>query len=157
MCLLEVLPRLRTRARLLEGLREGVVRIGIVGRKLDRLPEFRDRGSPVAILQFLPADAQRERRSLGVGLAARKAVRFLPCRVRARAVALLLQHLRQALVRLDRVRPQPDGFLELGKDRKSTRLNSSHLGISYAVFCLKKKTANAYPTTKIKDNATRRK
>src|SRR5256885_3744688 len=27
----------------------------------------------------------------------------------------------------------------LGKDRKSTRLNSSHLVISYAVFCLKKK------------------
>src|SRR5262245_62407118 len=26
-----------------------------------------------------------------------------------------------------------------GVDRKSTRLNSSHLGISYAVFCLKKK------------------
>src|SRR5947199_7146814 len=28
---------------------------------------------------------------------------------------------------------------ELPPDRKSTRLNSSHLGISYAVFCLKKK------------------
>src|SRR5262245_64075701 len=27
----------------------------------------------------------------------------------------------------------------LRQDRKSTRLNSSHLGISYAVFCLKKK------------------
>src|SRR5205814_8802160 len=27
-------------------------------------------------------------------------------------------------------------------DRKSTRLNSSHLGISYAVFCLKKKIQN---------------
>src|SRR5256885_10189479 len=27
-----------------------------------------------------------------------------------------------------------------GPDRKSTRLNSSHLVISYAVFCLKKKT-----------------
>src|SRR5438045_4670848 len=27
-------------------------------------------------------------------------------------------------------------------DRKSTRLNSSHLGISYAVFCLKKKKKN---------------
>src|SRR5690554_4413614 len=27
-----------------------------------------------------------------------------------------------------------------GKDRKSTRLNSSHVRISYAVFCLKKKT-----------------
>src|SRR5699024_11405871 len=26
------------------------------------------------------------------------------------------------------------------KDRKSTRLNSSHVSISYAVFCLKKKT-----------------
>src|SRR5258705_9736438 len=29
-------------------------------------------------------------------------------------------------------------------DRKSTRLNSSHLGISYAVFCLKKKNQNPY-------------
>src|SRR5437899_6107531 len=27
----------------------------------------------------------------------------------------------------------------IARDRKSTRLNSSHLGISYAVFCLKKK------------------
>src|SRR5947199_2736481 len=32
-----------------------------------------------------------------------------------------------------------------GLDRKSTRLNSSHLGISYAVFCLKKKTMNYLP------------
>src|SRR5262245_64115557 len=30
-------------------------------------------------------------------------------------------------------------FLATALDRKSTRLNSSHLGISYAVFCLKKK------------------
>src|SRR5438874_5918663 len=29
-----------------------------------------------------------------------------------------------------------------GGDRKSTRLNSSHVEISYAVFCLKKKTKN---------------
>src|SRR3712207_7468039 len=45
-------------------------------------------------------------------------------------------HHRQLLVApagLQRVRPQP---LE---DRKSTRLNSSHANISYAVFCLKKK------------------
>src|SRR3712207_8491423 len=28
--------------------------------------------------------------------------------------------------------------LHLGRDRKSTRLNSSHANISYAVFCLKK-------------------
>src|SRR2546426_7903249 len=34
-----------------------------------------------------------------------------------------------------------DGYSEVSKsiDRKSTRLNSSHLVISYAVFCLKKK------------------
>src|SRR5256885_3833058 len=31
-------------------------------------------------------------------------------------------------------------------DRKSTRLNSSHLVISYAVFCLKKKKQNIYDT-----------
>src|SRR5690625_7031906 len=29
---------------------------------------------------------------------------------------------------------------ELSEDRKSTRLNSSHVAISYAVFCLKQKT-----------------
>src|SRR5436853_624468 len=33
------------------------------------------------------------------------------------------------------------------EDRKSTRLNSSHLGISYAVFCLKKKII-----TQVKEN-----
>src|SRR5947199_2667629 len=32
-------------------------------------------------------------------------------------------------------------------DRKSTRLNSSHLGISYAVFCLKKKNKQEKITT----------
>src|SRR5436190_17651829 len=32
-----------------------------------------------------------------------------------------------------------------GRDRKSTRLNSSHTVISYAVLCLKKKSVNIYP------------
>src|SRR3989442_11012059 len=31
------------------------------------------------------------------------------------------------------------------RDRKSTRLNSSHVRISYAVFCLKKKTSIMHP------------
>src|SRR3712207_7270514 len=35
----------------------------------------------------------------------------------------------------------------LVSDRKSTRLNSSHANISYAVFCLKKKKINLYITT----------
>src|SRR5690242_21490933 len=33
-----------------------------------------------------------------------------------------------------------DALEEFTQDRKSTRLNSSHMSISYAVFCLKKKT-----------------
>src|SRR3712207_8825178 len=33
------------------------------------------------------------------------------------------------------------------EDRKSTRLNSSHANISYAVFCLKKKTVKMIHTT----------
>src|SRR5438874_9060359 len=32
-----------------------------------------------------------------------------------------------------------NGGFGVGRDRKSTRLNSSHVEISYAVFCLKKK------------------
>src|SRR5437762_4825597 len=39
-----------------------------------------------------------------------------------------------------------DGFLPAG-DRKSTRLNSSHRCISYAVFCLKKK--KSFPSIRL--------
>src|SRR5437870_9332442 len=49
------------------------------------------------------------------------------------AVRLGQRHARKRL----RVRAEVDQLL----DRKSTRLNSSHVAISYAVFCLKKKTA----------------
>src|SRR5690625_6923002 len=37
------------------------------------------------------------------------------------------------------IRVQRQLLQDLGRDRKSTRLNSSHVAISYAVFCLKKK------------------
>src|SRR5258707_4346923 len=42
-----------------------------------------------------------------------------------------------------------DTSIDLGarRDRKSTRLNSSHANISYAVFCLKKKHKQRYDTT----------
>src|SRR5258705_1929914 len=36
-------------------------------------------------------------------------------------------------------------------DRKSTRLNSSHLGISYAVFCLKKKNESRLASAVVAD------
>src|SRR5688572_31305266 len=39
----------------------------------------------------------------------------------------------------ERVRREVVGAVEAHRDRKSTRLNSSHSQISYAVFCLKKK------------------
>src|SRR5688572_33112811 len=44
---------------------------------------------------------------------------------------------------------RPPAFYEHmmeGEDRKSTRLNSSHSQISYAVFCLKKKKNDRYTT-----------
>src|SRR3989454_7704109 len=51
---------------------------------------------------------------------------------------------RFVLVRLDDRLAAP---LPRPRDRKSTRLNSSHLVISYAVFCLKKKNNNNDPTS----------
>src|SRR6266496_2363732 len=57
-------------------------------------------------------------------------------------------HLHLLVERPARDRPVPDLGIEAGEvpgvaaaqaDRKSTRLNSSHVEISYAVFCLKKK------------------
>src|SRR5262245_62611006 len=57
---------------------------------------------------------------------------------------------RAALIRMDRAAPEAPAPGDPRRgiasapvgDRKSTRLNSSHLGISYAVFCLKKKNKN---------------
>src|SRR2546426_8136634 len=50
------------------------------------------------------------------------------------------QHLRRERAALGAV-----GLDLRDRDRKSTRLNSSHLVISYAVFCLKKKKTNCDP------------
>src|SRR5438067_8355666 len=43
------------------------------------------------------------------------------------------------------VQTADERLLPQGTDRKSTRLNSSHVSISYAVFCLKKKTERTMP------------
>src|SRR3712207_7092517 len=55
-------------------------------------------------------------------------------RVREDVLAVARAEL-QAAEQLDQLRVEP---LDV-RDRKSTRLNSSHANISYAVFCLKKK------------------
>src|SRR5436305_12031606 len=55
----------------------------------------------------------------------------------------------------DRGRPQHRlgrADLRAGGDRKSTRLNSSHVRISYAVFCLKKKKKTETPTISTQTN-----
>src|SRR5438309_3515022 len=70
---------------------------------------------------LVAAHAARDRRQAGVFRAPRIAVAVL-------AVHLVRLHV-QAMREGDR----------LDRDRKSTRLNSSHSSISYAVFCLKKK------------------
>src|SRR5262245_64692174 len=50
--------------------------------------------------------------------------------------ALFVERVERVTAR-DQAVARPGGAI--AEDRKSTRLNSSHLGISYAVFCLKKK------------------
>src|SRR5437899_9521182 len=54
------------------------------------------------------------------------------------------QRTRFAIRQVDPVRQWKLSPMDLAslEDRKSTRLNSSHLGISYAVFCLKKKNTS---------------
>src|SRR5258708_8942994 len=61
-------------------------------------------------------------------------------------LGLLVEDLREHPVALQRIAAH--GVLKVGEDRKSTRLNSSHQIISYAVFCLKKKKSNKQPRTR---------
>src|SRR3712207_8309844 len=56
-----------------------------------------------------------------------------------RAAVDLLQQIRQICSdEIDDLLFERSGRCETHRDRKSTRLNSSHANISYAVFCLKK-------------------
>src|SRR5207302_10654853 len=57
-------------------------------------------------------------------------------RVRENSVRVLDEELK---TQEERLRAGIVGTLNVRRDRKSTRLNSSHVKISYAVFCLKKK------------------
>src|SRR3712207_7714895 len=59
----------------------------------------------------------------------------------------LQQHLGADLGLPDRGPAEKQPLLWGVADRKSTRLNSSHANISYAVFCLKKKTLHHFPSS----------
>src|SRR5690349_22795319 len=58
-----------------------------------------------------------------------------------RELDLIERVLKEPMLGVGRPRPRQLMFIEDAElqDRKSTRLNSSHVEISYAVFCLKKK------------------
>src|SRR3712207_7379879 len=62
---------------------------------------------------------------------------------RADEIELLQEIASRVFPRIERARAEE--ALRESEDRKSTRLNSSHANISYAVFCLKKK--NEYGTS----------
>src|SRR3712207_7421664 len=73
-----------------------------------------------------------------------------------RSLSMLYDNTRLAVARIlgDGTRQRTRAFTELqshflfaDRDRKSTRLNSSHANISYAVFCLKKKISNGYSSS----------
>src|SRR3712207_8117660 len=83
------------------------------------LTTLRDRG-------LVEQDAATEKYGLGFGLV-----------LLASTVTADLDVLRCARPLCERLSEQTD--------RKSTRLNSSHANISYAVFCLKKKNKQIYP------------
>src|SRR5206468_8669880 len=94
--------------------------------------------SPLSLHDALPIFLRARRR----GRLPARALGRLPRRLRAlapnaREPARVRRVRRARHVRADPVRV-PAGRLP-GRDRKSTRLNSSHDQISYAVFCLKKK------------------
>src|SRR3712207_8760112 len=66
--------------------------------------------------------------------------------VAVRQLAVAVAHPRRARRHLGRLAVPPGGVDEPAArgDRKSTRLNSSHANISYAVFCLKKKKKTSH-------------
>src|SRR5215469_17515401 len=53
--------------------------------------------------------------------------------------------------------PSPFAEAAAARDRKSTRLNSSHVEISYAVFCLKKKKKKKYSYVHLKKKKKKKK
>src|SRR5262245_29106384 len=81
------------------------------------------------------------------GLSTETTAKWWMNHLKAAAIGLVFS-IGAALIVLSLVKWSPDRWwvsAAITLDRKSTRLNSSHLGISYAVFCLKKKSSRPLP------------
>src|SRR5256885_16514003 len=101
-----------------------------------QIPESRQHEPATALLAQRTQGAE-----LGVAIAgfvAEEQVGLVDQQVQPPALRLLLQVFDDGLQRCFHGKPELRGQARR-EDRKSTRLNSSHLVISYAVFCLKKK------------------
>src|SRR5205814_7078331 len=131
----------------LASIRPALLRIGLVAARRRRA-RLRRRKTGRRNLRRARADRnearpgyQRER----VGAALRRTAGKAPsgggrARSRPSGGLWLADDYRLAAVLAAREIPCAQRQLGCRQDRKSTRLNSSHLGISYAVFCLKKKS-----------------
>src|SRR5437773_7511313 len=91
-------------------------------------------GRPKAVL-VLDAELREQLESLANS-------RSLPAGLVRRAKIILLSASGKTNVEIARQLETSKVTVSLWRDRKSTRLNSSHITISYAVFCLKKKKIN---------------
>src|SRR5690625_5680396 len=90
----------------------------------------------------LPAGARHP--AVNMGNSANRCEVNSPCAERA-------HHSQYGCDRHSRTRNRTGAGVPSG-DRKSTRLNSSHVAISYAVFCLKKKKLLTSPVIRTSDN-----
>src|SRR5206468_6689287 len=124
------------------------------------------RGGGVRHLGHRVQDGQRRRKQVvragrigmirDLGIQRHRRVAFARPRVQSREVRHRLdvtgKRGQVVFVRGGRVVVALRGVVDAGQDRKSTRLNSSHDQISYAVFCLKKKKKQKQTTTENRTN-----
>src|SRR5437899_5162608 len=99
---------------------------------------YRRFGAAVTVVEMSPRLVAREDED--VSQAIREILEGEGIGVRTSAECIrLARHEKGVAVGVDCTSGDPEIVGSDVLDRKSTRLNSSHLGISYAVFCLKKK------------------
>src|SRR5256886_13510881 len=103
-------------------------------------------GKPSALVPLPTSAANHQTHNARALAAAGAAIHLAEHDLSAHALAGLVTELLGEPARLEalaaraRARGHPNESREIVSDRKSTRLNSSHSQISYAVFCLKKNT-----------------